>query len=375
MMKKYYSLFFLLALFLSSCDRRPHIATSFLEETVELQNIDVLSSDFDSISIPMHDSIALIQLLEFSQLKEEYETALSDYKQKHFAGLNRVWMKTMTKEQLTTYRKLEEQHGEFPNSLWSIFRNALPNKEKNTSVWLKYKKRGSDSIKYGVFYFNVSGDINNHIIFNEDAYYDIKELVDTYKKLGVAPKYTAPNFDSIGLDIVPVDEDPTKTKEERKAIKEKEYIDKRAKERAEMMKTNPIQRTFYGATLGTNSAMKIVNRLRTRGCKVIEYTPGNYISLIQDHVDVIFWDEIRIISESGKITKIELTQVLDLDLDDYTKEKAFEKFYKNIVNKYMEKYSFWAKYYDGTEYKDEKTTLKIENDDDYRVWATYTLNE
>ena len=273
-MKKFYLTLIFLILFLSSCDNRLFIATSFVEDSLELQDIDVLSTDFSSISIPIHDSNALKKLLEFLKLKEEYETTLSNYIKTHFSEQKRVWMRTMTKEQLATYKKLQKQYWKLEsNSLPSIFYQALLDKEKYASVWIKYKKENSDSIKYGVFYFNEKGEIKNHIIFNEDTYSAIKGQAETYKKIGVVPRYTAPSFDSFGLDIVPEDEDPSKTREERIAIKEKET---EGKERADMMKKNPILRTFYGATLGTKSVRTIVNRLRNKGYEIEEYATGQY---------------------------------------------------------------------------------------------------
>ena len=136
-MKKFYLI--LLILFLSSCDRRLFIATSFIEDSLELQDIDVLSSDFDSIAIPMHDSNTLKRLFDYLYQCKDYTESLSDYKKTYFAEQNRVWVKTMTDKELSTYNKLNNQRRVLElYSLWSIFYNALPDKEKHTSIWIKY---------------------------------------------------------------------------------------------------------------------------------------------------------------------------------------------------------------------------------------------
>lgn len=389
-MKKYYPLFFLLAFFLSSCDRRFSIATTFIEDSVEQQNIDVLSTDFDSIAIPMHDSNTLKRLFDYLYQCKDYTESLSNYKKTHFDGQSKVWMRAMTDKELSTYNKLNNQRRVLElYSLWSIFHNALPDKEKHTSIWIKYKKENSETIKYGVFYFNEKGEIKNHIIFNEDIYITTKELVDSYKKRGAAPDYTIPDFDSIGLDIVPVDEDPTKTKAERKAIKEKEEEEKRireekekkekeAKERAEMMRTNPILRTFYGATLGTKSVRTIVNQLKNKGYTVEDYGSGQYFCQnYYDYFEGASWDNIRIYSANGRLTMVVLEE--DFRLGPNARKRYFHDevidFYNSIKRFYREKYSFWSTSYDGSEYEDDKTKLKIDHDDGYSVWATYTLNE
>ena len=373
-MKKFYLI--LLILFLSSCDRRLFIATSFIEDSLELQDIDVLSSDFDSIAIPMHDSNTLKRLFDYLYQCKDYTESLSDYKKTYFAEQNRVWVKTMTDKELSTYNKLNNQRRVLElYSLWSIFYNALPDKEKHTSIWIKYKKENSETIKYGVFYFNEKGEIKNHIIFNEDIYITTKELVDSYKKQGGAPDYTIPDFDSMGLDIVPVDEDPNKTKEERGIIKMKERQEKEAKERTGMMRTNPILRTFYGVTLGNKSASRIVSHLRNKGFKIEEYATGNYYGEIKNYIDVAYWDDIRIITRDGKLTNIVFIQ--DFRLGPNAIQKVFSKevksSYESIINKYRDKYSFWSTSYDGSEYEDDKTKLKVENDGNYRVWVTYSL--
>lgn len=386
-MKKLYPLFILLALFLSSCkdlnDKRLDAAKERIAKYSTQENITVLSTDFKSLAIPFHEHAVIEEVSKNAKQLEAYKKNLHDYKQKNFAGKNRVWIKDMTEQQIISYKNLMDEYDKtryyFENKLRNYYyydNYYNPEKEKGNNFWIKYKEENSDSIKYGVFYFDriEKTVVTRHIIFDEQIYNETKKLIDIAKKKERAG-YLVPTLDSIDLDIVPEDEDPSKTKEERVAIKIKEREEREARERAHMMRTNPIQRTFYGATLGTNSANKIINRLINRGCDVIEYFPGNYFSKILDHMDVIFWSEIRIISASGKITKIELTNELTLGSDPKTKEILFEKFYNNIVKKYREKYSFWEVSYNGTHYKDEKTTLKIENDGHSRVWATYTLNE
>ena len=385
-MKKFYPLFILLTLFLSSCknlnDKRLDSVVEYLAKSSKQENIVILSSDFKSLAIPSHSYEVIKEVSEKAVQLEKYKNNISEYKKEYFAEQSRVWMKNMTEQQKISYKNLMVEY----DKLEFYFNSKLPsyydykeyykfNTEINTSLWVKYKEGNSETIKYGVFYFNGEPTtVTGRLLFDEQTYNDTKKFMNIAEEK-VKAGYLVPTLDSIGLDVVPADEDPSKTRKERKAIKEKEEIDRRAKERADMMRTNPIQRTFYGATLGTNSVNKIINRLKHRGFNVIEYTSGSYLSMLLDRMDVVFWDEIRIITENEKITKIELTQTLNLDLDPETQEKAFEKFYNNIVKKYREKYSFWQIYLSGTYYKDEKTTLKIENDGHSRVWATYTLNE
>ena len=75
-MKKFYLTLIFLILFLSSCDNRLFIATSFVEDSLELQDIDVLSTIEDLYPFQSQEDIdentmnKLISILEKAEIPE-----------------------------------------------------------------------------------------------------------------------------------------------------------------------------------------------------------------------------------------------------------------------------------------------------------------
>ena len=393
-MKKFYPLFILLALLLSSCkdlnDKRLDSVKERIATYSTQENITVLSTDFKSLAIPFHNHAVIEAVSKNARQLEIYKKNISAYKQKNFAEQDRVWIKDMTEEQITSYKKImaeyEKLHDYFEYELkkyYSYSNHYNPEKDKNTSFWIKYKEESSESIKYGVFYFDSKKQtvITRHIIFDEQTYKFTTKLMDI-AMAKVKAGYLVP---SVNLDVVPEDEDPSKTKEERAAIKMKEKQEKEerearekqrkeAQERADMMRTNPILRTFYGVTLGNKSASRIVNHLRNQGFNVEEFAE-EYDSNFNDYIDVAYWDEVRIFVRypDGKFTGIQFTAELRKPYSrqrDYSRDT--EAYYNRIINAYRDKYSFWSTSYDGSEYEDEKTKLKVKYWNS-RVWVTYSL--
>jgi hypothetical protein len=78
-----------------------------------------------------------------------------------------------------------------------------------------------------------------------------------------------------------------------------EIKEKKAELRTEMMKTNPIQKTFYGSALGTKSVRSIVNQLKNLGYEVEKFGNGQYFCDISGKVDDVYWNSIRIVSFNG----------------------------------------------------------------------------
>ena len=152
-----------------------------------------------------------------------------------------------------------------------------------------------------------------------------------------------------------------------------EIKEKKAELRTEMMKTNPIQKTFYGSALGTKSVRSIVNQLKNLGYEVEKFGNGQYFCDISGKVDDVYWNSIRIVSINGKLTHIVLTRDYRLGWGATKRffSKEVKQFYEQTKSIYDKKYSFWSK--STSVYEDEKTLLKLEHDECYTVWATYSL--
>lgn len=382
-MKKLYPLFILLTLFLSSCkdlnDKRLDAVKERIAKYSTQENITVLSTDFKSLAIPFHNHAVIEAVSKNARQLEVYKKNISAYKQKNFAEQDRVWIKDMTEQQITSYEKLMDEYdklrGYFEHDLREYYSYSYRDhynrdKEKNTSFWIKYKEENSDSIKYGVFYFDSKKQtvITRHIIFDEQTYKFTTKLMDI-SKAQVGAGYLVP---SVNLDVVPEDEDPSKTKEERKAIKEKERQEAEARERAEMMRKYSILRTVYGVSLG-EPIQTVINRLKNQGHKLGIIKGGVYIFYMNNHfIEDNNWNFVRFIPYKGRLAAFVLEE--NLSYRGYYINDDVKRHYESIVSFYRDKYNLWFKPFCLDKYEDDKTILKIGHDH-CSVFATYVLKE
>lgn len=226
-------LFAVTSLFLSSCqfkslkerkiDSIKSFLTSKIENTSEIEIIETSQADF--LYNGIRDSVVIAQYLNVLHDAHEMQKSIDNFKMCVTDEKKRIWLKTMPRNQKNAYQKIQLQYDKAYRTYVDLV--DLLGKPRiysanvdTTALIAKYYIKGETHI--GFFYFHNQLDlstITGNILLTKDQIEDFSNITKHYIKL----KYESPipNLEDYGFDIVPEDEDPTKTKEERAEIKRK----------------------------------------------------------------------------------------------------------------------------------------------------------
>lgn len=134
-----------------------------------------------------------------------------------------------------------------------------------------------------------------------------------------------------------------------------------------MKRTNPIPKTFFGATLGRTSVSNILRKLKNEGWKVTQLSNGPYSEYYcsdwRDFMEGLSYNVMRVYAHNGILYKIEF-------IDDFTPEwDAKKRFFgpeiedalRRAKSSASKKYGFWSQGYENEKFDDGTTMLSIEN--------------
>lgn len=241
---KYLSIIAAISLFLSSCrtneertiDSIKSFLTSKIENASGLKIIE--SSQVDFLYNGQRDSTVVAQYLNVLHEINEMQKAIDNFRTRIADGGQKIWLRTMPQNLKDAYQKIQLQKDKVDNTyfkLTELLDGANNHDQVIVGTWkseqsakifglksLIIEFNANEEAYIGFFYFNNksdSFDITGSIILKKEQTKDFGYITKHY----INSKYESPSPDleDYGIDIVPEDEDPTKTKEERELIKKK----------------------------------------------------------------------------------------------------------------------------------------------------------
>lgn len=358
-------------------ERRSNAIKSILSNTIEKTDaIEVINESYDSIYSTQRNIKHIKKIQEIILLRDSTLQMLTNFKAKYADENNRVWLKNVSNELKDSYEEILKAEARMVSSINDLATSCNSDTmigKPQQSIVLKYKANGT--IKYGLFIFNENTEISHYKIFSEEEYSLINNFITIAQKDAIE---FIPYFENVNIDIVPEDEDPTKSKEERKRIKEEQEARQKADYLAYMKRMNPIPKTFYGATLGKTNVNILLRKLRNEGWEVTQvrnYSYSEYYcSDCRDYIDGLSYNVIRVYAHNGIFDKIEF-------IDDYTPEWDAKKRYygSEVKNAFRiakscvsEKFGYWSQGYKNEEFDDETIILTVRSDESY--WVSYTFS-
>lgn len=322
----------LTALLFTGCrtseEQRIEAIKSILTEQIEkTSQIEIVNESYDSVYFTQRNISYLNEIQKIILLRDSLLESLGDFKTRHANKENRVWLKTLEGESRDSYKKI----GDNEERLYSLIVEMANKCNSDTmigrpqlSIFIKYNS--ANTTKYGLFLFKGSKEISEYKIFTEEEYAALNDFITQVQKNVI--KYI-PSFESVGIDVVPEDEDPSKTKEERAKIKAEQETKRVEAQRALMKRTNPITHTFYGATIGKTPVKNLLRRLKYEGWNVTQLCNYSYsewyCSKWRDYLDGFSYNVIRVYAHDDILDKIEF-------IDDFTPEwGARKRFYDSEI--------------------------------------------
>lgn len=297
--------FLFISLILSACstseEKRMEAIQSLLSEEIEkTAHIEILDISYDSVYSNQLNINTLNGIQEIILLRDSIVQELNNFKTQYADENCRVWLKDTSNDLRTSFESI----GNKTDHMYSLI-NELSIKcnsdsrigQSQTSVVVKYKSNGK--IRYGLFIFSDNETITEYKILSLEEYSSIEEFIN-YAKID-ATKYI-PIFENLGVDIVPEDEDPTKTREEREESKaQQRNLTGNQREQNLVLekaqsKTPIISRTYYDFTIGKSQYSSTINSVRNKGFEIMQYPIGNKIKMFacvkKFKWNNINWDEL-----------------------------------------------------------------------------------
>lgn len=212
---KYSIIIILLELLLSSCstpeEQRLNAINSLLSDTIEREkSIKIIKVDYDSIYSTQRNIEHINTVKEIVLLRDSTIDLLKEFKTNYTDNNCRVWLKNVNdgiNSSLTKIRHNTDKMQSLIVDLASTCNTDPMIGNPQQSIVLQYK--ANDVTKYGLFIFTENNDISDFITLSEDEYTSINAFLA--KAQGNALQYV-PTFEMMGIDIVPEDEDPSKSK-------------------------------------------------------------------------------------------------------------------------------------------------------------------
>lgn len=225
----------ILAVLLASCADSPedsmrrYIAAN--EEHCNQKDIIITSLTFKPSSEPMYQKVCIDNALSLIKNKVEYDSLLSVFLDSisQETENKRLWHKTMTPQMRHVTDRLEALHNTIINEFKSVINDSRNTARTmsayyrfNQTFWVTYHLSNSKDEKYHFYELDSLYNVKDKRIVSQTQWQAIKNLFALSDSIHYASDYKGEfvtSLESLGFDIVPDDEDPTKTKEERQEIK------------------------------------------------------------------------------------------------------------------------------------------------------------
>lgn len=250
----------LLTICLVSCDYRTREEKQ-LDEIVNVLKSNNKFKDInreslivtDSLLSCPEDSVRLQYAKTINYAATKQQSLIDSFKNLLPAGIDRIWKKTLSDEQKRALAAYELSLTSLGNQLINIPRSSKTSLKDKESVYVvKFSSNDttqSDSY-VGVFYFiskDNSYEVISYLLFAEKEISMIENICK-YAERVTSPKWI-PTLESNGIDVVPEDEDPTKTRAEREKLKElqreREELERKRKEEIAQRQKNQKNDTYF----------------------------------------------------------------------------------------------------------------------------------
>ena len=188
----------------------------------------------DSIFLWSKDTLAMEGIKKYHKSAYELENSIKEFKSLLRDSTNRIWRKTFTPEQKDSYLKYNNEQMKASSALNDLGLYSLSfipdsiTKNHCTHVRIKTLIGNTTKEYLGVFYFNNPSQPNEVSTYYLISMEEVSQLPTWYAKS--IQDRSIPTLEKLGIDVVPEDEDPTKTPEEREKIKFQQAKQRRIEE-------------------------------------------------------------------------------------------------------------------------------------------------
>lgn len=239
----------------------------YLEGETNPNDIKIISlEDKTPLNKIIQDSLITARFVNLLQNIDDTRKAIDSFKESTADSSKRVWIKTMTKEQKDAYQMFmkfrSKALGSYQNiSSYNWDSQVNTTGTNNISIPSNYiitdykNNRGEKIIE--VFYFNGTKNQSDISVSYKFTQGWIECASNIYINRNTHYTSPIPSLENEGFDIVPEDEDPTKTKEERAEIKAQEITEKekRKNEKLDTQIKNDIR--AYINAMNANGSVQV----------------------------------------------------------------------------------------------------------------------
>lgn len=171
----------------------------------------------DSIFFCAKDTSVFKLLQNLNQSVSNLEHTIKDFKVHLPVNAERIWIKTMNPDQKESYKKYEQAYHEASEARSAFLMHHSNSSGIHSIVKIEAYNDKTTKDYLGIFYFNDPVDpykVTDYYLFPMKEALELSSLYTQSTQNGQLP-----TLDKEGIDVVPEDEDPTKTPEERARIK------------------------------------------------------------------------------------------------------------------------------------------------------------
>lgn len=202
----------------SPMDKNADSIVETLEQKENLRDIKLVEIYEDDSLFPYaKDTLVINSTLCLHKSMFDLENKIKEFKSKISGKTNRIWIKTMTPEQAESYENYERAQLKASKAMRAFLslRNSSTN-NKYTLVNIKALQGKTTDNYLGIFYFGNQTDPNT---VSRHYLIPMSEAILLSSLYSQSSNGYLPSLEKAGIDVVPADEDPTKTREERAMIK------------------------------------------------------------------------------------------------------------------------------------------------------------
>lgn len=206
----------------SPLDKRTNAIMETLTSKKELEDIKLVRIyENDSVFPCAKDTLVINLIKNLQQSVFNLENTIKEFKSLLPANTDRIWVKTMTPDQTASYKNYEYAYLQASKAMEALLYKRNSNSDENHSIVSIEESKGKTSNDYlGIFYFGDQSDpfkVTKYYLFPMEEATALSSLYTQSAQNGQLP-----TLYKEGIDVVPVDEDPTKTIEERAEIKKRQ---------------------------------------------------------------------------------------------------------------------------------------------------------
>lgn len=240
-----------------------------------MSDIEIVNIDFADSILPCASNISVVRhTLLLSQAINDLQKSISNFKALLAFGESQIWIKTMTPEQLSKYNDYQSTYkraSDIQNKLKKESRNWRPRKNDNTLadiyIVAEFNATKDDQPQsyVGVFYYTYRNndydynpyDFKSYNLFSKN---DASIIKSTF--LNMYAGKPLPSLEGEKIDVVPADEDPSMSLEERRHLRAQRQTQKEHEERLKRVAENKIRDEKTESTIknGIRDYVKNMNR-------------------------------------------------------------------------------------------------------------------